>query len=107
MKRCNVGTFDAYEVKVNMEGGITDYALNFLKIFNTVKTQKDLIRVTNDYENGVQVVCKPDALEATKEYLSNFGEVTRVDKVLCVEICDDIDYDFDKYEDMVVVPDID
>lgn len=104
MKRCKVDTFDAYEVNVNLRGNIDEYAFHFLKIFNTVKVRDELIRVTNDYENGVQVVCIPEALEDTKKWLSYYGDVTYVDKVLCAQLAEDIDYDFDEYEDMVIVP---
>lgn len=102
-----VSTFDAYEVGVELKGSIEEYAMNFLKIFNNVKTRKELIRVTNNYNNGVFVVCTTDSLGATKEFLSWFGEVTSVERVLCVKIDDDFDYDFDKYEDIIVYPYLD
>ena len=68
-----------------------------------IKNIEDLIRVTNDYGNGVQVICVEDALDATKEFLSWFGEIKSVEKVHCVKIEEDIDYDFDQYEDQIVV----
>ena len=104
MKKVLVDMFDAYEVNVDLGNDLQEYAMNFLKIFNSVKQDKDLIRVTNDYGNGVQVVCVEDALDATKEFLSWFGEIKSVEKVQCVKIEEDIDYDFDKYDDQIVVP---
>lgn len=104
MKRVNVSQFDAYQVTVRMKGDLTTYALNFLKIFNTVKTEDSLIRVTNDYGDNVSVVCTPDSLEDTIKYLGYFGEVIGADKVLCIQIEEDIKYDYDQYDDMVVVP---
>ena len=107
MKKIMVDTFEGYEVSVDLGDNLQEYAMNFLKIFNNVKQHKDLIRVTNDYGNGVQVVCVSDALDATKEFLSWFGEIKYIEKVQYVKIEEDIDYDFDKYEDQVVVPWID
>lgn len=104
MEKYAVTKFEAYEVNVNLDESLQEYALDFLRIFNTVKTQDSLIRVTNDYSNGVQVVCKAEALEATKDYLSNFGEITNVDKVLCVEFAEDVECNYDEYEDVVIVP---
>jgi hypothetical protein len=104
MKKAIVKTFDAYEVTIDLGDNLQEYAMNFLKIFNNVKSREELIRVTNDYNNNVKVVCVEEALDATKEFLSWFGEIKSVDKVLCVQIEDDIEYDFDNYEDMIVVP---
>jgi len=104
MKRCVVGTFPAYEVTIDIVSSVEDYALSFLAIFNNVKTSKELIRITNDYGSKVSVVCVEDALESAKAFLSQFGKIVNVDKVLCASIEDDIEYDFDVYEDLVIVP---
>lgn len=104
MKKVMVNTFDAYEINVDLGNNLQEYAMKFLKIFNNVKSSKELIRVTNDYGNGVQVVCVEDALDAAKEFLSWFGEIKSVEKVQCIKIEEDIEYDFDKYEDQIVVP---
>lgn len=103
-KKLTCETFDAYEVYVDLGSDLQEYAMNFLKIFNNVKSNKELIRVTNDYGSKVAVVCQEDSLNATKEFLSWFGSIISVEKVLCVKIEEDIDYDFDKYDDLVVVP---
>ena len=106
-KKVMVETFDAYEVSVDLGSNLQEYTMNFLKIFNNVKSNEELIRITNDYGNGVQVVCTEDSLDATKEFLSWFGRITSVKKVQCIKIEDDLEYDFDKYEDQVIVPWID
>lgn len=107
MKKYSMSQFPAYEVVVEMEGDLQAYALNFLKIFNTVKSNRELICISNNYHNAVQVVCEKEALEATKDYLSNFGEVTGVNKVLCAKLEEDIEYDYDEYDELVLVPYID
>jgi len=105
MKKYAMSTFPAYEVNVVIEGNIQEYAINFLHIFNNVKTQEGLIRIANDYSNGVQVVCTEEMLEPTQEYLSQFGEIQHVAKVLCIKLEDDPDeYDWRKYDDLVIVP---
>ena len=107
MKKYAMSTFPAYEVNVVIEGTIQEYAMNFLHIFNNVKTQEGLIRISNDYCNGVQVVCTEEMLEPTKDYLSQFGEIQNVDKVLCMSLEEDPDYDYNKYMDLVIVPYVD
>ena len=107
MKKYAMSTFPAYEVDVKMEGDLQTYAINFLHIFNNVKTQKGLIRIANDYGSGVQVVCTEEMLEPTKEYLSQFGEIQDVAKVLCMSLEEDPDYDWNTYEDLVIVPYVD
>lgn len=105
MKKYTMETFDAYEVRVDLSDDINEYALDFLKIFNTVKSNRDdLIRVTNDYNNGVYVVCTHESLEETKKYLSNFGEIKSVKKVLCMQMAEHPSYDYDEYEELVLAP---
>ena len=107
MKKYAMSTFPAYEVGIVIEGTIQEYAMNFLHIFNNVKTQEGMIRLTNDYCNGVQVVCTEEMLEPTKKYLSQFGEIQNVAKVLCMSLEEDPDYDWKTYEDLVIVPYVD
>lgn len=92
---------EGWEVTISMEGGIEKYALSFLHIFNNVKEHSELVRVTNDYANGVSVVCYADALEPTKAYLSQFGPVTNVVPVLIVRCGSDIEYSDDLYDSVV------
>ena len=87
-----------YEVTVRIDGNVQEYAMHFLHIFNNVKTNDELVRVTNDYGNNVSVVCYADSLEATKKYLSQFGEIVDVCSALILSFGEDIEYDFSKYD---------
>lgn len=87
-----------FEVTIKMNGDIQEYALNFLHIFNNVKENDELVRVSNDYGNNVSVVCYADALEATKKYLEQFGEIVDVCSALIVSFGENIEYDFSKYD---------
>lgn len=108
MKRVKVETFDGYRVCVDLGGNIQEYAYNFLRIFNNVKQHKELISVSNNYGSFVYVVCTKESLGATKEFLSMFGEVSEdVDRVQCIKIDDDIDFDFNKYDMQIVDPSLD
>lgn len=68
-------TYNGYRIKVDMKGTIEEYAINFLKIYNTVKSSPELKAVYNDYDNGVYVVCEEDSKESVEEWLSNFGTI--------------------------------
>ncbi len=87
-----------WEVTVKMNEDIQNYALDFLYIFNNVRNNEEMVSVTN-YPgiNIVSVVCYPDALEATKAYLSQFGKITDIDRALIVRCGDDLEYDYETY----------
>ena len=104
MKKYAVDTFPAYRLTVKMEGDLQTYAMNFLSIFNNVKTNPELYQITNDYKDNVYVVCEKSLVEATKRFLSQYGEITDIEEVLCASIEDDIEYDWDKYGDLVILP---
>ena len=88
-----------FEVTVRIDGTVQEYAMSFLHIFNNVKENDELVRVTNDYKNNVSVVCYADALEATKSYLRQFGEIAEVCSALIVSLAEeDIEYDYSKYD---------
>ena len=87
-----------FEVTVRIDGTIQEYAIHFLHIFNNVKENDELVRVTNDYENNVSVVCYADSLEETKKYLSQFGEIVEVCSALIVSFGEDIEYDYSTYD---------
>ena len=87
-----------FEVTVRLDGTVQEYAISFLHIFNNVKENDELVRVKNDYENNVSVVCYADALEGTKHYLRQFGEIVEVCSALIVSFAEDIEYDFSKYD---------
>lgn len=98
--------FDAYETEVKMTGDIQEYAMNFLKIFNNVKSNRELLRVRNDYHDKVYLTWVDLKEENVREWLSQFGEVGETHKVLVFNVVDEAveyDYDFDIYWDSVVV----
>ena len=103
MKCCSVAKknfefYKGFEISVWIEGTIEEYALSFLHIFNNVKDNDELVRVTNDYGSNVSVVCYADALDQTKKYLEQFGKITDVSSALIAVCGDDIEYDYSKYD---------
>ena len=106
-----------FVTKVEMEGGIDTYAKNFLNIFNNVKSSSGgLLKVWNDYENGVYVYYLDEDDDsntygykstAVEEWLSQFGKVqfTRQIEVFTIPECDLPDTDWDKFDEQVVVTD--
>lgn len=101
---------DGYEVGVELSHDLNQYALDFLHIFNNVKSQDGLIRVWNDYNNTVYVVSDEDTHNALVEYLKQFGEIKsdRLVQLLRVDsFASEIDYDLDKYDDLVLDPVLD
>ena len=95
--RINYEKRDAVRIKVEMRGDIGEYAKNFLTIYNNVKNDKDLLKMYNDYGNGVYVVCETTVKDAAVEFLKQFGEIVRVENVEVVQaFCLDYDYLDDK-----------
>lgn len=101
----NVNQFEGLAVTVEVEGDINEYAKSFLHIFNNVRTNEDLLKVENHYNNDVTVYCLEETKEALIKYLRNFGEIKSIEKVLMYQLQDAIGYDFDKYEEAIVIPD--
>ena len=104
------------EVGVKLSRDINKYAMDFLHIFNNVKSQEGLIRVWNDYTNKVYVVCTEEMHDALRDYLSQFGEVCYDRPVQIVHFSDydsnfnpvkAWEYDMEKFDDLVVDPCID
>ena len=82
----------ATRIKLSMNGGdVQQYALNFLAIYNNVKNDKDLLKVYNDYDNGVYLICEEEITDAAVEFLKQFGTVTKVERIEVV--CPICDYD--------------
>lgn len=105
--KLNVFEFEGYAVTVDVEGNIGEYAESFLHIFNNVRESKELLKVKNHYDtNLVTVYCKPDSKDALIKYLKVFGEIKSCEKVLMYQM-EEPYYDFDKYDDVIVVPDFD
>lgn len=82
----------ATRIKVAMEGDITEYAKNFLAIYNNVKSDRDLLKVYNDYDNGVYLVCEKSVTDAAVKFLEQFGTIERIEDVEVVKSW--CDYDF-------------
>lgn len=58
------------------EEGIQGYATMWLNLTNNQKAnKKELLKVYNDYDNGIYVVCDADVknVEATEDYLKRLG----------------------------------
>lgn len=105
--KVNVCEFEAYAIRVNMEGRIEEYAVNFLHIFNNVRENKELLKVKNYYDgNDVTVYCKPEFKDTTIKYLKMFGEIQSCEKVVAYQM-EEPDYDLDEYVDAIVVKDFD
>ena len=59
------------------------------------------MKVYNDYEDGVYLVCTKEVTEEAKKFLSQFGEIIRTEDVLvynpevtAFEYPDDMDFEF-------------
>ena len=98
-----------FEVGVELSGDLQQYALDFLHIFNNVKSDNDLIRVWNDYGKIVYVVCRENAHSPLIEYLAQFGKIVHDDPVEIMTIGDGfmIEYDTNKFTDLILDPNID
>lgn len=101
----NVNQFEGLAVTVEVNGNIDEYAKSFLHIFNNVRENKELLKVENHYSNDVTVYCMEETKESLIKYLKNFGEIKSIEKVLMYQLQDAVGYDFDKYEEAVVIPD--
>jgi hypothetical protein len=105
--KANVYEFEAYAVRVNVEGDIEEYAVNFLNIFNNVRENKELLKVKNYYDsNDVTVYCKPEFKDVTIKYLKMFGEIKSCEKVIAYQT-EEPDYDIDEYADAILVSEFD
>lgn len=105
--KMNVVETEGYAVTVEIEGSLEDYAKNLLYIFNNVRKHKVLKKMENHYgNNDVTVYCTLDAREETIKYLENFGHVKGYERVLMYQL-EEPDYDINKYDDVVVIPDWD
>lgn len=105
--KTNVYEMEGYAITVNVEGNIEEYAKNFLHIFNNVRENRELLKVKNYYgNNDVTVYCELDSKDALIKYLKMFGEIKGCEKVLMYQL-EEPDYDFDKYYDVIVIPDFD
>lgn len=105
--KVNVYELEGYAVTVEIEGGLKEYADSFLHIFNNVRESKELLKVKNYYNsNDVTVYCELDIKDSLIKYLKAFGKIKGCEKVLLYQM-EEPNYDFEKYDDAVVVPDFD
>lgn len=105
--KVNVCEMEGYAVTVDVEGNIEEYAKNFLHIFNNVRESKELFKVKNHYGcNDVTVYCEPDSKDALIRYLKMFGKIKSCERVLMYQMSEP-NYDFDKYDDAIVVSEFD
>lgn len=96
--------FEGYAITVTVEGGIEEYAKAFLHIFNNVREANELFKVDNyAWNNDITVYCDIESKEELTEYLENFGNIKRTEKVLVYQL-QETDWDFDKYDEAVIVP---
>ena len=103
--KMNVCEMEGYAVTVEIEGDIKEYAESFLHIFNNVRESKELLKVKNHYgSNDVTVYCEVDSKDALVKYLKMFGKITECQKVLMYQM-EEPEYDFEKYDDAIVIPD--
>ena len=105
--KINAVETEGYAVTVEVEGNVNEYAENFLHIFNNVRENKELLKVKNYYSsNDVTVYCDLDSKEALIKYLKMFGEIKSCEKVLMYQM-EEPEFDFDKYNDVIVIPEFD
>ena len=103
--KMNVVETEGYAITVEVEGNLKEYAENFLHIFNNVRESKELLKVKNYYgSNDVTVYCELEVKDNLIKYLKAFGKIKSCEKVLVYEV-EEPDYDFEKYDDAIVVPD--
>ena len=96
--------FEGYAITVTVEGGIEEYAKAFLLIFNSVREANELFKVDNyAWNNDITVYCDIESKGELTEYLENFGNIKRTEKVLMYQL-QETDWDFDKYDEAVIVP---
>jgi len=102
--KANVYELEGYAVTVEVEGNLEEYATNFLHIFNNVRESKELLKVENHYgSNDVTVYCELDVKNDLEKYLKMFGKIKDCEKVLMYRM-DELDYDFEKYSDAIIIP---
>lgn len=105
--KANVIETEGYAVTVEVEGNLKEYAENFLHIFNNVRENKELLKIKNYYgSNDVTVYCELEVKDNLTKYLKAFGKIKNCEKVLMYQI-EEPEYDFEKYDEAIVVPDFD
>lgn len=97
---------DAWEITVDINKPVEEYALDFLHIFNNARWADNIYKVKNyTGSNSVSVWCSNSMKEAVVDYLSQFGEVSEPQKGIIYKIeepwdsawDDDVDKWYDEY----------
>ena len=100
----------AMKIKANADRLVKDegtqgYALMWLNLTNNQKINKrDLLKIYNDYHNGIYVICNPDEdnVDATEYYLKRLGlEIEYKEECVAVqpdEVFNDDDLDVELIE---------
>lgn len=102
--KMNVTEEVGYAITVEVEGNCEEYAMSLLHIVNNVRENKDILKkVKNHHNNDVTVYCDEKYREETIKYLENFGHVKSYSRVLMYQL-EEPDYDINKYDDAVVIP---
>jgi hypothetical protein len=102
--KLNVNKFDGLAITVDVKGGVEEYAMSFLHIFNNVRENEKLFRVENYHNNDVTVYCEEESKESLIKYLKNFGEIKSIEKMLMYQIEDTDEFPSNEYEGEVIVP---
>lgn len=102
--KLDVNKFDGLAITVDVKGGVEEYAMSFLHIFNNVRENEKLFRVDNYHNNDVTVYCEEESKESLIKYLKNFGEIKSIEKVLMYQIEDTDEFPSNEYEGEVIVP---
>jgi hypothetical protein len=106
--KINVEETRATKIKANADQlvkneGIEGYAMMWLHLTNNQKNNKqEILKIYNDYDNGIYVICNNDSVEAAEDYLKRLGLVIEY-KEECVvvmpeEVFNDDDLDVELIE---------
>lgn len=97
-------TFKEEACRVKLEvvpNALYSYTDALTIIFNNVRNDGRLLHVSNDSGNNIYVDCPCDCVDEVKSWLDIFGNIIEVTKVLVVKI--DLDYDYEKYDDVIFI----
>lgn len=72
----------AYRFTLEIKGNVQEYALSLLNIINHTRVYPHAFyKVENTDSNKVYVVCAEHEKDNVREYLENFGEIQREEKI--------------------------
>ena len=94
--KINVEETRATKIKANADQlvkdeGIQGYAMMWLNLTNNQKNNKqELLKIYNDYDNGVYVICTNDSAKATEDYLQRLGLAIEYKEEVVIVIPDEV-----------------